>query len=1306
MACATEPNFHTYTAKDGLPSNNIFSLGVSPNGKLFVGTSTGAVVFNGGRFEAVSMLGNNNSFAGGKIESIIPISNGDVWFGSGGDGISILKSNNELAYLPMKSSNNRIRGLFEDSKGNIWIGTDYGLNLYNPKTKTIKTFSVEGGLSHHWVRQIIEDSEGFIWVGTWGGGLNKIHPNTHEIKIYKHSRSNENTLSHDIIYSLFIDSQGTVWAGTYGTSINSYNQICDCFNRHPDNFEPVSNNNVNYVYSFYESSDGAMFATTGTGVYRVNSHNTSKELNLVAPFDTSISNRVVTSSAITPDGTLWLGTSSTGLVSIPPQGYSFVNQSRRSSNAKGVQGQGVLSVSYINSRYVISSSTGIAEYKLASDDSLNFIKTISDDIEGHTILKASDDSLWVASGRQGIHRKKNIDSGNFEELSFWLFNRDDESIFDIEVDDKHIWVTSWLSGVLAFNIKTEEKRMFKLPNNTQPKINAIKILNGDVWVGALDGLYRVNQQKGVLEQFLINVEDEHNHLNHIYDISGVGDDLWLATETGVFKFGIQTKEFTKVSPANTNKISQSIALGPDGYLWSTFGSGVIKINSVSSEFELFDGDYFTDRIAFMGNSILSQENGFMLIGGYDGLLSFNVNDIYQDNFKHEIFIENISSDEEMNRTANEIEFSGKVNNLKLTFSTNETRTPKSLSYQYRILETKKEWTQLSINSELYIPYLSYGEYTTQVRVVNGFGNASEPFELKIIIHPPLWLSKIAWWFYVVAIITTGILFYKLRIRHLKMRGNLLECKISERTNELSIQNKIIKRQAEELQLGASQKTQLYETISHELRTPITLIMGPAKQLTEQLSDKKLSATARLIERNATRLNRLVNQLLDLSRSESKIIKASGNSVDLCKVVRGLVESFKPYAFDAGVSLSVDCHGEIIVLIGRDDAEKMISNLLSNAVKYSRFGDTVLIIVSQKNNIATIKVVDTGIGMKNEHLDEIFTRFYRVNAEQTATVEGSGIGLSIVKSIVDGANGKINVNSKVSAGTTFTIELPLNESSKANPNLSFSEAENKEPDEDIEIANSADKPHLLLVDDNEDILSYVSSLLHSNYLITTAKDGESGIEKARGIIPDIIVSDIMMPGIGGLELLETLKSDELTNHIPIVMLTAKGGSKIDGLMLRADDYIAKPFDENELLLKLRNLLDARDIIKQKFVIEYINESNDESDILQLKSPFITKLETIIEQHYQNSSFSVAELAIEAAVGERQLLRKLKAESDMGAKEYIRTFRLKKAAKLMMSGNTASFTANEVGFSSQAYFSSCFKAFYNQTPSQFASNKRTA
>ncbi len=1294
---AQEPNFYSFSVNNGLPSNNIISLTISKKGQLYVGTESGAAMFDGEKFIPFYASGKEDgSLKGGLVETLISSSSGDIWLGSGNGGISILHGENKFQYLNTHLSNNRIRGLFEDRSGNIWIGTDDGLNKYNPNTKTLKIYNTSDGLSHQWVRQITEDKQGFIWVGTWGGGVNRITPETGAIKVYRHEKSSKDSLSDDIVYSMFTDSKGNVWAGTFGTVLNKYNRDCDCFQRHPSNFETVNNNNVNYIWDIEELTDGRLVVATGSGLYFITKEGTEKQFNLIAPLDKSITRRTITSVVQSPDGTIWLGTLGTGVLSIPPQGLTFLNISQRQPNELGVIGKGILSVSQIDGDILISSSTGISAYKQQRNN-LRYLHDLFPDIEGHTILRGPQKNLWIASGRQGLHK---ISDGTTNELSSDFFNRDDEAIFDIARDANSIWIPSWHSGVLHFTPSTGEKTFFKLDSATQPRINAISVKGGDVWVGALNGLYKVSQSTGKLIPHLIETKDAHNHLNSIYDILDLGSNLWLATETGVFKFDKITNTFTKKSPNNVTLPSQSITSDPSGNIWATLGSDIIKINDNNESFQIFNESYLPDKIAFMGNSILSLPSGQIYIGGYDGIVSFDSGSTFKDDFKPRIYINEVTADETISINKGVYTLKGQANNLLITFSTDEGRTPKGLSYEYRVAESQKKWTPFPQNGQLFIAYLPQGNYTIETRVNNGFNTTSDPVKLHISISPPFWKSTIAYTVYLSVGILILLWLYRYRINQLKNREKLLNDTVKARTLELEAQKSTILEQSKRLTEATKEKQKLFETISHELRTPITLILGPIRRLSKDLTDKNAIATATLIERNATRLNRLVNQLMDLSRSHvppQKRIEAT----DLSKVAQEVTETFSPYVNDAGLTLSSQIGENIYTTLSRDEVEKLLSNLLSNAIKYNQPNGRISLDVHSDNSKVIISISDTGIGIPEENIKNIFTRFYRVNPEQNITIEGSGIGLSIIKDIIEGVDGSIEVKSEENTGSTFTVTLPASEP------LIFTE-QMQQPDIHIqhlssipeETADTQENPRLLLIDDNQDILTYVSSVLSDTYDITTAMNGQEGIDIAKTEIPDIIISDVMMPGVDGLALLETLKNDELTNHIPIVMLTAKGddNSKITGLKLKADDYLGKPFNEEELTLRLRNILDAREVLKQKFIAEW-NQQEEGGKPVTKHSDFLVKLDNIIKLNYGNPAFSVSELAKEAAVGERQLLRKLKAETNMGPKEYIRLFRLHKSTLLLQAGNTASYTASEVGFSSLAYFSSCFKAQYGCPPTQY-------
>jgi signal transduction histidine kinase/DNA-binding response OmpR family regulator len=549
--------------------------------------------------------------------------------------------------------------------------------------------------------------------------------------------------------------------------------------------------------------------------------------------------------------------------------------------------------------------------------------------------------------------------------------------------------------------------------------------------------------------------------------------------------------------------------------------------------------------------------------------------------------------------------------------------------------------------------------------------------------------------------------------------NNLEMKVDERTSELKVaQNKL----SDIIQL----QNHFFTNISHEFRTPLTLILGPSKQILEQTNSDKIREEVSLIYRNAKKLNILANQLLDISKIESGKMKLKASEQNVVPIVKRIVYSFQSFAERKNVSVNFSSEQEeIIIYVDGDKIDKILNNILSNAIKFTRQGGYVNVnLFKDKDNIG-ISVADNGIGISKEHLDKIFDRFYQVDNKLSKEYEGSGIGLSLTKELVELHKGKILVESEEGKGSIFQVILPSGKehllqeeivenvySAEAGVNVKNTSASmpgeanlliNKNENANFELIENLRKPLLLIIEDNSDVRKYIGNILGPSYRIVEASDGEEGLRKSFEEIPELIISDIMMPKLDGIKLCQLLKSDQRTSHIPVILLTAKVtlDDKIEGLQTGADEYINKPFEAVELKTRISNLIEQRKRIHDHFKkYEVIIE---EENIASVDQKFLRKAIELINKHLSDYNFSVEMLAENLAVSRSLLHKKLVVLLGEPPSELIKRIRLNKAARLIEQkyGNIAEI-AFEVGFNNPSYFTECFQKQFGFNPSQYHHN----
>ncbi|MGK7394432.1 MAG: hybrid sensor histidine kinase/response regulator transcription factor [Candidatus Cyclobacteriaceae bacterium M3_2C_046] len=532
---------------------------------------------------------------------------------------------------------------------------------------------------------------------------------------------------------------------------------------------------------------------------------------------------------------------------------------------------------------------------------------------------------------------------------------------------------------------------------------------------------------------------------------------------------------------------------------------------------------------------------------------------------------------------------------------------------------------------------------------------------------------------------------------------------------LAEQLKLERLEAERLAELDQMKSQFFSNIAHEFRTPLTLILGPAEQIEEDPDPVTVGKNIPLIRRSAHKLLNLINQLLDLSKLEDGKLRLSLQNMDAVAFIRGITYSFESLALEKDIKLAFHTESENLVMgLDPDRSDKIFFNLLSNAFKFTPIGGSVEVEVNKINDAAggppliEIKVKDSGIGIAPENIGQLFNRFFQINENQQAE-GGTGIGLALTKELVELHQGEISVSSTKGKGSVFTVRLPL----VPDDHPSFIKSgEATESSRQVQPATVIDKlpevmlndqqPEILIVEDNPDVRAYLKDCLIGDYKVVEARNGKEGLEIASLNIPDLVISDVMMPEMDGYQFCQALKKNELTNHIPLIMLTAKSSMdhKLEGLEQGADDYLAKPFHRKELLIRMKNLIKNRRKLQQKYSLQVSGSTilapdNPPSE----EDPFINKLRQVLDEHLDQEDFGIDTLCQEVGISRTQLHRKLKALTDLSTSRFIRLHKLQKAVELLKSQQyNISEVSYMTGFSSPSYFSQCFQEELHYAPSE--------
>ncbi len=657
------------------------------------------------------------------------------------------------------------------------------------------------------------------------------------------------------------------------------------------------------------------------------------------------------------------------------------------------------------------------------------------------------------------------------------------------------------------------------------------------------------------------------------------------------------------------------------------------------------------------------------------------------------------------------------NNLTIGFAALDYMQPELNKYRYYMKGMDRDTVENAASQVVEYINMEPGRYSFWVTGSNNDGLWNpEGVTLDIRIHPPYYRTTMAYIIYFLAVAALITIYIRLRTARLLKEKIRLEAEVSQRTSELKVKNL-------QLEEADKTKTRFFTNISHEIRTPLSMILGPLDKLIgEHGDDEKKENVFEVMRRNGQRLMQLINQLLDISRLDSGKMKIILSETDIIKNIRILVYEFLSIAESKNIRYLVEIsEKEFVTWFDIDKTEKIISNLLSNAFKFTSSGGTVSCCITiekekggSSGNILEIKTKDTGSGISAEHIKKIFDRFYRVETHYRKEGEGTGIGLALTQEFVSLLHGTVNVNSIPGEGSEFIVRIPLGKDHLKNDEYIIAELDEIDRQKhhifhDIARAHRSDsvregKVRVLVIEDNDDLRNFIRESMEEHYNVLEAEDGKEGANMALTMIPDLIITDLMMPGMDGVSLCSLLKNDERTSHVPVIMLTAKATAdeRIEGLKSGADDYISKPFNMTELKVRVSNLLEQREKLRLKYRNGLIFSLSDKTSA-SVDDKFMEKIYNIIRENIGDFNFDSAALHEKAGMSRVHLFRKLKAITGIPPSTLIRNIRLETGAAYLLS-NTGNITeiSNSVGISNPSYFTKCFKKYFGVSPKDYATS----
>ncbi len=1341
-------HFNRLTTADGLPSNQIRSNVVRDReGFIWVGTENGLARYDGYGCKIYREFSTPNNPLVLSIDS-----KGRFWIGKYATGLSLFDPVKDrfVNFLGRRNDSSSlhasyIQTIYEDDAGILWLGTEDDIVSLDLGAAINET-NADSVTRHARFRTMPFDGfkDGTAKVERWDdsslivasfGGLFVF--NRHTCRISRPGLPRVEGLLLDTlpVNTLFRENPKKLWIGTASHGLYLLDQASGSLTSYHKNSKETKSSKVDRIEELQQDGQGKMWIATGESVDLFDPLSGSYEDYL--PGGGVPGKSMWTRMAVDNSGTLWISTADDGLYYLPRASFRFPHYALRGPSGRPMEMETI--DRWGDGSYWIGAEGKVVLIRPDDLRVLRIVDLFKGEKSGYGpegVWASHDDgkgTLWFGTWGLGLYGFE-PETGRVRNYRYsgYLANlaaKDDICRSIVNARGDTLWIAAFNDKLLSFDMRRHA--FSTIPHDVRGQVvHLMKDRSGKIWISdELLGLFVVDPLTHRSE-LLMNDSIHSDLLSNVHPQMTYQDPqgrIWVGSK-GLHVWDAETRSLKLVVNNVFADAFLVLPLGSDsrGRLWVRYvGKGLSIFDPNTNTSTNFD---FSDGLLSPIN-MTSLDDGRVVLVGYNGMIMVHPDSLYAPVWVPPLVISRLS----VNDTANvpqqslqvaPLQFEHTQNVLEFEFAAIDPGQGHLIEYQYRLEGLEDTWVNPGNRRFVRYPGLAPGRYVFRVKASNKFHRwPDEETALSITITPPWWRT---WWAYgAYALFVFGLLSagYRLRVRQLSLRQQAMHLEEVDRL-----------------------KSRFFANISHEFRTPLTLILGPIqkwKELSRSSAPPHLKSEVdslgttpevgelqndmSMVERNAHRLLRLINQLLDLSKLEAGAMKLHASRMNIVPLVRGLAYSFESSAGLREIALDVVVEQEEIeIYCDRDMIEKIISNLVSNAFKFTAEGGRVSLSLrvsptSQptpgRKGCVEMIVADTGVGIPPEQLDKIFDRFYQVDESQTREHEGSGIGLALVKELVELHHGTIEVKSEVGRGTEFTLRLPLGRSHLKDeeivevqepiepvtytPSSMLAEKPAVDPvDEEEPSAAGDQRPIVLIIEDNADVRTYIRGFLVSLYQVLEARDGAAGIDKAQETVPDLVISDVMMPKKDGYEVCKTLKLDEKTSHIPVILLTAKAGSenKIEGFETGADDYLVKPFEPKELLARVKNLIDLRRKLRERFKAGQVLKPG-EITVSSIDDTFLQKAKSIVEAHMSEEGFGPEELSREVAMSRSQIHRKLTAITGMAAGDFIRYLRLHRAMDLLRQNSaTVAEIAYTVGFSTPAHFTKCFHEQFGRTPSE--------
>lgn len=1316
--------------ENGLSNNYVVGITQDKQGRMWIATEAGVNCFDGNHLKVYKK--NSSDLCGNELNAIFADNEENkIWIGSQRDGLSIFDcSKQTFTTITAQSgeqsiTTNDITDIKGSRDGKSILVTTYhmGLNLYDKKYKTF-TKIYDNKVNELKGKKCFtgcDDGKGNIYLGHDGQGMSIISTDDWKLKNFTHKKGDSSSIPSNVVHSIYIDSYTNVWVGT-DKGLALFNPKTETFISFTHNNNDNASILPGQVRDIKEMINGELWICINMGGVSIIDLNESflispKELkfkNIVSQNNTyGLSSPNVRTVFQDRYGNIWIGNYRTGVDIISYQQAAFKTLPYITKNEKDILGRQIWGLSSIGNEIYVSSEEYIHIYnerKQSKSINLTPYSSISNS-HLNVIYKDKQNSLWLGAYKDGAicynpkkGKLERITGSNglnincfFDDGEYMLIGAD-EGIYRYKDGKLFIWddIKSQLPDRMVHGILRDKE--------------------GKLWVGTFGkGVSIFTNDNKRKWNFTLDNGFPSNAVNHI--ILDSKKRVWVATREGLIKFNESSTPdiFTIYKEQNglANSHVKAICEDINHNIWISTNSGISQLDIKSDEFFNYNNSDGIPIGDFINKSVTIDDDGLIYFGSQNGVCYFKPEYVRE---KRKVASASITGfttytslkesknvEEEIAFSSGKVELTNKQNTFKISFSVLDITQSSQAEFSYMLEGLENVWYTTQNEKQITFRNIPPGNYKFLLRSRLKNQEWDENIaSLDIYIAPPLWLT---WYFKLLYFIIAFLLV-------------LFTLKSYKRKVHLEGSLKMEKKKIADQQELNNERLRFYTNITHELRTPLTLILGPLEDL---ISDKSLSIKQinkiSLIKDSSQRLLDLVNEIMEFRKTETQNRKLAVAKDDITSVIKEVGLRFKELNNNPKVQYTIDINSEksniyfdkgILIII--------LNNLLSNAAKYTPQGEIKISFDSTQDNginYSVISVSDTGYGINKSDLPRIFERYYQGSGKHQVT--GSGIGLALVKGLADLHQAELYVESKENYGTTFTLKLISDNTypEAIHKDTNVVKQEEKElMDEDMQELQNQQKNLILIVEDNNDIREYIKSSLIEDYEIITASNGEEGWEIAKDRIPNIIISDIMMPIMDGIELCKKVKEDICTCHIPLILLTAKDTleDKVEGYASGADSYITKPFSAKLLQSRVSNIIESR-----KRIARLINNSNHDQSLQKqeainslnkLDNEFINKITRIIEENLDTEKMDIGFIADKMCMSHSTLYRKIKGLTDMSANEFIRKIKMQNGERLLLKGEQSiSEISYMIGFSSVAYFRQCFKDEYGMSPSEYLKKMTT-